>query len=43
MKEDKEIWLMHCVDRYVDENCSGWELALACDQCEKDYEAQKVD
>ena len=39
--EDKEVWIMWCVDRYVDENCSGWELTLACQQCEEEYEAEK--
>ena len=35
---DKQIWIMHCVDKYVDENCSGYELTLACEQCEKEFE-----
>ena len=43
MEEDKEIWIMHCVDRYVPENCDGWTMTLACEQCEQEYESQKVD
>ena len=39
-KEDKDIWIMYCVDRYVDEGASGWELTLAMCECEEEYENQ---
>lgn len=40
LMKDKDIWIMHCVDRYVDEGASGWELTVAMCECEEEYENQ---